>query len=42
MRHPMFSSPRLNDDSIEIILPISSTHCIFLNKKIKGYIDIDK
>ena len=41
MRHPMFSSPGLNDDTINIILPISPTHCILLNKQIEGYIDID-
>ena len=41
MRPPMFQSPGLNDDTINIILPISPTHCILLNKQIEGYIDID-
>lgn len=41
MRHPMFQSPGLNDDTINIILPISPTHCILLNKQLEGYIDID-
>ncbi|MFX4218556.1 DUF4238 domain-containing protein [Aliarcobacter butzleri] len=41
MCHPMFSSPGLNDETINIILPISPTHCILLNKQIEGYIDID-
>lgn len=37
----LFQSPGLNDDTINIILPISPTHCILLNKQIEGYIDID-
>lgn len=41
MRPSMFQSPGLNDDTINIILPISPTHCILLNKQIEGYIDID-
>ena len=41
MRPPMFQSPGLNDDTINILLPISPTHCILLNKQIEGYIDID-
>ncbi len=41
MRPPMFQSPGLNDETINIILPISPTHCILLNKQIEGYIDID-
>ena len=41
MRPTMFQSPGLNDDTINIILPISPTHCILLNKQIEGYIDID-
>lgn len=41
MRPQMFQSPGLNDDTINIILPISPTHCILLNKHIAGYIDID-
>ena len=41
MRPPMFQSPGLNDDTINIILPISPTHCILLNKQIEGYINID-
>lgn len=36
-----FQSPGLNSESIEIILPVSPSHCILLNKKIKGYIDVD-
>lgn len=42
LRAPMYQSPALQYDSINIILPISPTHCIFLNKKgLKGYVDID-
>jgi len=41
MSPPMFQSPGLNDDTINIILPISPTHCILLNKQIEGYFDID-
>lgn len=41
MRPTMFQSPGLNDDTINIILPISPTHCILLNKQIEGYINID-
>ena len=32
MRPPMFQSPGLNDDTINIILPISPTHCILLTQ----------
>ncbi len=40
-RPPMYQVPALMHDSIEIILPISPTHCLFLNRqKINGYIDI--
>lgn len=42
LRPEMYQSPALKYDSINIILPISPTHCILLNKKgLKGYVDID-
>ncbi|WP_164969890.1 DUF4238 domain-containing protein [Malaciobacter molluscorum] len=41
LRAPIYQVPALKYDSIEIILPVSPSHCILLNKKIEGYIDID-
>ena len=40
-RPPLYQSPALIYDTIEIILPISPTHCLMLNRQgINGYIDI--
>jgi len=41
-RPPLYQSPALMYDSIEIIFPISPNQCILLNRKgINGYIDFD-
>ncbi len=42
LRPPLHQSPALKYESIEIILPISPTHCILLNRKnLNGYINVD-
>jgi len=41
--HPSYQSPRLNNESTEVVLPISPTHCIVLERKgINGYVNIDE
>jgi len=40
-RHPMYRSPALAYESIEITLPISPTQCLFLNRRgIRGYTEV--
>lgn len=41
-RPPIYQSPALMYDSIEIIMPISPKQCVFLNrKKLNGYVDVN-
>ncbi|MFH1987438.1 MAG: DUF4238 domain-containing protein [Pseudomonadota bacterium] len=40
-RPPMYQAPALMYETIEITLPISPNHCLFLNRKgINGYLDV--
>jgi len=41
-RHPMYRSPALAYETIEITLPISPTQCLFLNRQgIRGYTEVE-